>query len=127
MNRFLKGLQELNLDPYYVMKNYVSVGGDGYSRIPQYEKKNQNHINEFKANFGNKDFPRYTNRCICNHPIMENCYISKDFKDYENIIIIGNCCYRKFINNKDRKCENCDLVRKSRSNLCADCKKLQIN
>jgi hypothetical protein len=37
------------------------------------------------------------NNCLCGHPIIENCEIQNIYND--NIVIVGNCCIKKFIKN----------------------------
>ena len=59
---------------------------------------------------------------MCDHPIVENCYISKDF-DINTLLIIGNCCIKRFVKSSSRTCENCNAPHKNRSlNYCNDCK-----
>ena len=67
-------------------------------------------------------FPDKVLKCMCDHPIVENCYISKDF-DINTLLIIGNCCIKKFIKASSRTCENCNAPHKNRSlNYCNNCK-----
>lgn len=119
---FKTSLRELNLDPLHVFETYVYVGGNG------------NDINkdiiylrnmEFKANFGDLPFPKLADKCLCGHPIVENCYISSEFGNYDNILIIGNCCYIKFLKNKNRLCVSCRDRHENKNGLCKHCSKLR--
>ena len=83
------------------------------------------HKNYFKLVFGDKEPLNHKNKCICGHNISQNCYASKKTNnkfDYETIIVLGNCCIKKFEIN-GRTCENCNAKHKNRkNNYCNDCK-----
>jgi hypothetical protein len=125
LDNFKKSLYDIGLDPYIVFNTYVCVGGDGYERSQIIDKKNHKHIAEFRANFGNLNFPEYINKCLCDHHIEENCYISSDFKVYDKILIIGNCCYKRFIKNKQRLCINCESRHEQQNGYCKPCTKIR--
>ena len=46
--------------------------------------------------FPRDPFPDKVKKCMCDHPIVESCFISKDF-DVNTLLIIGNCCIKRFI------------------------------
>ena len=108
--RFIKGLQNYNVT-YDEIKNgkWKYCGGN-----------KDEHFNYFKLVFPNYDIPPYTNECICEHNIIENCYITNG----EEILILGNCCIKKFISKSSRTCELCQKPHKNRIvNRCNDCRK----
>lgn len=121
---FINGLEKLGLNVDYILNNYVCVGGDGYSRVES-NKTNEYHINEFINIFGHKNFPEYVDKCICGHCIKENCYINDilNRSSFDSILIIGNCCYNKFINNKIRRCYHCNRDHTNNKSLCDECDK----
>lgn len=114
LQRLIKGFQNIGLDYDYVKKNYKYCGGD---KCP--------HYNYFKLCFSKTTkLPNHKIQCVCGHDIKENCYITEN-NDYNKIVVIGNCCIKKFIENKNRTCENCGKTHKNRTvNLCNDCKSL---
>lgn len=68
--------------------------------------------------------PAFTDRCLCNHPIKHQCYITND----KDIVVLGNCCIKKWIP-KHLRGRTCDLCRKPhknrKNNLCNDCRAIQ--
>jgi len=106
-----KNLEAMGLSYEEVSKNYKYSGGTKGS-----------HSNYFDLCFVNISQPQRVSRCLCEHEIKENCYISKD-NDFSTIIILGNCCIKKFIKSSSRTCEICSVPHKNRSNnYCNDCK-----
>ena len=112
--KFKKGLIENGITN---IKDYYYCGGT--------EGNDMRHKNYFKLVFGDIDYPPYNSECICGHEIKQNCYISKksnDQFDFNTIVILGNCCIKKFEIN-GRTCENCNAKHKNRkTNYCNDCK-----
>jgi len=115
--KFCENLEELGLTYEEVERDYKYSGGnldedDGETRHSRY----------FDLCFPRDPFPEKVKKCLCDHPIVENCFISKDF-NIDTLLIIGNCCIKRFIDKSSRTCENCDAPHKNRSlNYCNDCK-----
>ena len=83
---------------------------------------NKTHLNYYKLVLG-KDavLPELTDRCVCGHMIKENCYIENG----EEILVLGNCCIKKFVPMRTRTCEDCNKPHKNRTiNKCNECIKL---
>ena len=68
--------------------------------------------------FSHLQTPEHTDRCVCDHFIQENCYITND----TDMIVVGNCCIKKFVNKSGRTCDKCGEPHKNRvvnrCNLC---------
>ena len=103
-NKFKKGLARFDLT-MEDMNNWKYCGGN-----------RGRHLNYWKMTCNDgEELPEHTNECICSHRIQENCYIS----DGDEILILGNCCIKKFIPNSSRTCEICSEPHKNRSvNRC---------
>ena len=69
------------------------------------------HKNYFDLCFPMEDKPEKEELCLCEHPIVDNCYLSKDF-DINTILIVGNCCIKKFIDQSSRTCLHCSTPHK---------------
>jgi uncharacterized protein (DUF3820 family) len=74
-----------------------------------------------------KDFkiekPLPTDMCVCGHGIKKNCYLRH--KTANDVIVIGNCCIKKFIpeDQRHRTCSVCDQPHHNRNhNICNTCK-----
>jgi hypothetical protein len=112
---FIKGLKKYNLS-YEDIKNskWKYCGGD-----------TGRHKNYFKICFPTDSFTfniGHENHCICGHLIVENCYITNDELE---ILVLGNCCIKKFVPMSTRTCEICKLPHKNRKdNKCKDCRKI---
>jgi len=91
-----------------------------------YDKKKNNHFNYwniFKKSYHlcDDDLPKFTDKCLCNHTIKYNCYII-DTQNLE-MLVVGNCCIKKFTKGKLRTCEMCGKNHKNRKdNICKDCR-----
>ena len=62
-------------------------------------------------------------KCICSHPIIENCYIQN--KETDVILIVGNCCIKRFLplESQGRTCPNCQEPHRNRNDpWCDDCR-----
>ncbi len=108
-DRFINGLKDYDLT-YDEIKNgnWKYCGGN-----------RDRHLNYFKLCCKNEDLPDKVNECVCGHKITENCYIT----DGEQILILGNCCIKKFIPKSSRTCERCDQPHKNRLvNRCNSCR-----
>ena len=81
----------------------------------------------FSKCFPNKEYPPLVERCICNAKIKENCYITTEDLNYNNIVIVGNCCFKEFSTGKLIKCTVCDQDHSNftgkHKEICNDCKK----
>ena len=105
--QFINGLKEYNLTKDELI-NWKYCGGNEGS-----------HYNYFKLSCPNDDMPEYTTECVCKHVIRENCYITNG----EEILVLGNCCIKRFIPKSGRTCELCDEPHKNRIvNRCNACK-----
>lgn len=104
--RFIRGLQEYNLTVEEV-RGWKYCGGN-----------RSRHLNYFKLCCPDDDIPEHTDKCACGHHISENCYIT----DGVRILVLGNCCIKRFIPKAKRTCERCDKPhRRTKYNLCFDC------
>jgi hypothetical protein len=109
--KFIKGLQNYNLSYEDIKKNnWTYCGGD-----------RGRHLEYYKLFFKHDDTPDHTGTCVCGHGIEENCYIT----DRKEILILGNCCIKKFMpkGKSGRTCEDCgEPHRNIKINKCNDCK-----
>jgi hypothetical protein len=107
--RFIEGLKKEGFEYDDIKDNYKYIGGDTGS-----------HLNYFKH--FNIDNIAKKNKCICGHGIIENCYISNG----TNVIVVGNCCIKKFVPKCNRTCERCGNDHKSiKTNICKECKEAE--
>jgi Domain of unknown function (DUF5710) len=111
--KFLNGL----LNTYGIteseLDNYNYCGGD-----------TEEHKRYFKIYFKNclktVEMPSHKDKCVCGHRIKRNCFITNDI----DILVIGNCCIKKFMKNSGRTCNECGAPHKNiKINKCNDCKK----
>lgn len=127
---FIDGLQKKYNMSYDDVKTYIFCGGCANEKCENTPNEFTAYENYFKLCFPNMPFPELTNECICGQTLAHNCYIRKDVNTpLENILIIGSCCIKKFIESgKSRKCEKCNADHKNRKyNLCNVCKVDKIN
>lgn len=109
-NKFITGLKNYGLTYDDIKNSNWKYCGGSTGR----------HLNYFKLVFSNYDLPEHTNECVCGHKIIENCYI----RDGEQILVLGNCCIKKFIPKSSRTCEKCETPHKNRVvNRCNNCRK----
>lgn len=107
---FCRNLEVLGLTYEEVHRDYKYSGGRG------------GKSDYFKMCFPNHERPEPVDKCLCEHPIQQNCFISKDF-DINTILIVGNCCIKRFIKQSSKTCEVCQKShRNSKTNYCNDCK-----
>jgi hypothetical protein len=108
LNRIKSNLDKNNLS-FDDLKTFKYAGGDDGC-----------HLNYYKILFGNKQLPMQENECLCGHPIKNNCYIVNEKN--ENLIVLGNCCIKRFILKNGRTCERCEQPHKTRkNNYCKSC------
>jgi hypothetical protein len=107
--RFINGLKDYNLSYEEIIKQNWKYCGGNYG----------SHFNYFKLFWGDDDLPRNEEFCVCGHAIKNNCYITNG----EEILVLGNCCIKKFIPNSSRTCEICGEPHKNRVvNRCYTCR-----
>jgi hypothetical protein len=79
-----------------------------------------NDLKYFKTIHKNKSIPEFTNKCLCEHIIKKNCYISNN----DLILIVGSCCIKRFIDKGlKRLCLTCEKPYKGTYRCCSDCRK----
>jgi len=107
--RFIEGLKHYELTPL-LMKDYKYCGGDS-----------KEHANYFELINKHRKFHQKKQHCICGQKISDNCYITNGIE----ILTLGNCCIKKFIDKSGRTCEKCDEPHKNRIvNRCNECRKV---
>lgn len=109
-DRFIEGLKKYNITYNEILNSeWKYVGGDS-----------KEHLRYFKLCCKGCKIPEHEDYCICGHAIKNNCYIKKG----EQILILGNCCIKKFVPKSSRTCETCNNTHKNRTiNKCNDCRK----
>lgn len=120
--RFINGLEEYNLT-YDEVKDWKYCGGQGEDSLTLEEqlvhKKHRSRIAYFRLCFPNRELPPYKYECICGHDIKDNCFITNG----TDILVIGNCCNKRFIKNCNKTCERCTATHRNRkNNLCNNCR-----
>jgi hypothetical protein len=106
--QFINGLKNYEIDFEDIKYNFKYCGGNRGS-----------HLNYFRLSCPNDDIPELVDECVCGHKIIENCYIT----DGDRLVILGNCCIKKFCDTSNRTCENCgETHRNSKQNRCNNCK-----
>jgi hypothetical protein len=105
--RFLNGLKEFGVNEKDI-SNWKYAGGNM-----------GRHKNYFKMVFPKNTLPEYDTHCVCNQKIVENCYITNG----NEVIIVGNCCIKKFIPTSTRSCSQCNQPHQNRLiNMCNTCR-----
>lgn len=124
--RFRRGLAKYDLTVEEINSGSWSyAGGDGAFKSGFNERSlnpYNRHHKYYELRFPEYDFPDYNEYCVCEHHIVENCYIYSEEKGF---LIIGNCCIKRFMDadKAGRTCERCKAPHKNRKwNLCNDCK-----
>jgi hypothetical protein len=108
-DKFIKGLKEYNLS-YEQIQKWKYCGGN-----------QDRHLNYFRICCPGEDLPERVDYCVCGHKIIENCYITSENGDL--LLVLGNCCIKKFIPKSSRTCEKCGDPHKNRTvNRCNDCR-----
>ena len=128
--RFINGLWENERIKYdkTFMNTWKYCGGDGNSRNGMENTifKQNSHLNYWIILFGGRAFPETKSHCVCNHWIVEQCYITNDMNNMDGrLIVIGNCCIQKFLGeeNKGRTCKECGAAHKNRKDsFCKNCR-----
>ena len=61
--------------------------------------------------------PPWNGFCVCHQPIMWNCYLLTP--DGRDIVVVGNCCIKRFTDNQLRTCCVCSEPHRNRNyDLC---------
>jgi hypothetical protein len=108
-NRFIQGLKNYDMTYDEITSTKWKYCGGNIGR----------HLNYYKLCWKGRTLPEHTNKCVCDHDIDENCYIT----DGETILILGNCCIKKFIPKSTRTCERCGAPHRARIvNRCDTCR-----
>lgn len=103
-----------NLSLEEVKKQYKYCGGS---------EEKSSHEKYFKLCFPNKLKPESKTNCLCGHKIKHNCYITTNDLSYDKIVVLGNCCIKRFITKIGRTCEKCGNPHKNKTdNLCNNCR-----
>lgn len=106
-DKFIKGLKRFNLTQEELIDWKYCSGNKG------------RHLNYFNLSCPDDDVPELTGKCVCGHTIKENCYITNG----EEILVLGNCCIKRFIPKCSRTCETCGDPHKNRIvNRCNKCR-----
>ena len=109
-DKFIKGLQKYNIS-YDMIKEgkWKYCGGD-----------TGRHLKYYKLCFPSKDPLDTVDKCVCGHKIFENCYIT----DGDEIVVLGNCCIKRFIKKSSRTCDQCGNPHRNRKvNKCNECRR----
>jgi hypothetical protein len=108
--KFINGLKKYNLTYEDIVSNKWKYCGGRKGR----------HQNYFHLCHGkDRAFPELQNECVCGHHIKENCFIT----DGKQMLVLGNCCIKKFVPKSARSCEVCGKPHKNRKvNKCNDCR-----
>jgi hypothetical protein len=99
-----KHMVDIELNP----NDYIICGTDGCSQVESKQGINIAGMNYFYKCFPGRRFPNHTDQCLCGHYIMENCYITTRDLNYDNIQIIGNYCYSRYVTNLQTNCLLCN-------------------
>jgi hypothetical protein len=107
--QFISYLEKCTGDANVV--NYRYAGGD-----------TGRHANYWRTMGRTKaEMPAHKNICACGHDIDENCFI--EHKSTRKLIVLGNCCIKRYIPDSGRTCERCGEPHKNRKdNRCNSCR-----
>jgi len=114
--RFLDGLKSYNLK-FEEIKN-----------PEKWKPRGGNHgagKRYFEQCFPDWELPDQQNRCVCGHPIKNNCYLYNE--EIDRFLVLGNCCIKRFLpDTGTRRCQDCNEPHKRRkSNLCEECERVR--
>lgn len=104
---------------------YVTCGTSG-GRIINGEVKNMIGSLYYKKCCPNIKIPEPKTHCVCGIKIIENCYVTTPDYNPDNIIVVGNCCFKEFFKNKVTYCLVCNEPHTNgifdNKGLCDNCK-----
>jgi hypothetical protein len=70
------------------------------------------------------DAPRARDACLCEHFIVEQCYIRHNVT--QRMLVVGNCCIKRYIKACYRTCERCRGRHRSvKDNFCKPCRDIK--
>ena len=108
---------KLNLTPLEIVENYVYCGSDS----------DTDYFNIF-FDLNPPNQPDHKSECICEHKIQNNCYITDKRNKRNCIIVVGNCCMKRFLPYSGRTCSICSSEHKNRKdNYCNGCRNNTLN
>ena len=111
--KFIKGLESYGLSYDDIKNSWKYCGGD--------TGRHNNYFHVCFPTMSSSDI-EHEEYCICGHYIQENCYITNSTET--EILVLGNCCIKKFIPKSTRTCEICKSPHKNRiDNKCSVCRK----
>ena len=99
------------------IKEHVYIGGNKMPKLYYFRKCTERYSQM------NIDSLRHEERCMCNTPIVEQCYIMNI--NTGNILVIGNCCIKIFDFDTKRYCDCGKALNTSKYQTCKNCKKKQ--
>lgn len=106
---FKRGLENHNVTLDEARK-WLYCGGD--------KGRHQRYFNIFWKGI-DRNLPDHQSNCVCGHSIQENCYITRSKDKDSPILVLGNCCIKRFIDKSGRTCEKCGKSHKNRKvNRC---------
>lgn len=108
--RFIEGLKKYNLTLKDIQESNWRYCGGNKGR----------HLNYFRLKNPECALPEYKDHCVCGHEIVENCFIT----DGNQILVLGNCCIKKFVPKNARTCEICGRRHRNRIvDRCNECRR----
>ena len=114
-----------------LLSGFRYVGGNGcvpFDCLPDEDVQRRSRDAKRHRNYFEIAYPKTllpppsSDRCLCGHPIRENCYITDD----NIVLVLGCCCIKRFLTpeNSGRTCGICRAPHKNRSNnFCKECRK----
>jgi hypothetical protein len=106
--KFKEGLDELGITYEEIEKEYKYCGGD-----------HDSHLNYYEMLYPGEKLPPHEENCVCGQNIMNNCYVTNG----EKMIVMGNCCIKRFMKKSGRTCSVCGAPHRNRIiNKCNECK-----
>jgi len=108
IKRISKNLDKYNITLEDFMLKFKYCGGD-----------EGRHLNYYNLCYPGVKLQDHKDECICGHEIERNRYIT----DNNKIIVLGNCCIKRFVVSNTRTCDGCNKPHKNRKvNRCNDCR-----
>ena len=89
--KFIQGLEAHGLTYEDVKQIWKYAGGNMGS-----------DLNYYNLCYSHLEPPAILDRCVCEHPIKENCYATNG----KYFLVIGNCCIKKFLAKKTEPATN---------------------
>lgn len=108
--------KEINESGFYYAGGRERILDDGTDT-------NAKHSKYWALKYGKKQPPLKQRKCVCDHHIENNCYVTDDDVFF---LVIGNCCIERFIakEKQGKLCSNCNSPHNGRKdNLCKECRK----